>query len=104
MRKLLLVMLLTWAASGMAESTLYEGKRNRAIPPQKYAPELDRSRLQINNQRAALLVRNRFSDRRILGLRLIKSKGPPIYKVKTLSDSGVVKFVFVDAGSGEVFE
>ena len=104
MRKLLLVMLLFWGTSGMAESTLYEGKRNRAIQAQKYAPEGDRSRLQINNQRAALLVRNRFSDRRILGLRLIKSKGPPIYKVKTLSDSGVVKYVFVDAGNGEVFE
>ena len=104
MRILLLVMLLTWGVNSLAEPTLFEGKRSRVIPPQKFAPELDRGRVQIDNQRAALLVRNRFSERRILGLRLIQSKGPAIYKVKTLSDSGVVKFVFVDAGSGEVYE
>jgi uncharacterized membrane protein YkoI len=35
---------------------------------------------------------------------LIDSKGPVVYRVKTLSPKGVVKTVFVDGNSGNVFD
>ncbi len=64
----------------------------------------DKKPLRVSNQRAAELVKRRYSGSRVLGVSLIDSKGPPVYRVKTLSDKGVVRSVFVDGTSGEVFE
>ena len=58
----------------------------------------------ISNKRAASLVKERYSSSRILGVSLLDDKGPPVYRVRTLSTNGVVKSVFVDGNSGEVFE
>jgi uncharacterized membrane protein YkoI len=58
----------------------------------------------ISNKRAASLVKERYSASRILGVSLLDDKGPPVYRVRTLSANGVVKSVFVDGNSGEVFE
>lgn len=58
----------------------------------------------ISNKRAASLVKERYSSSRILGVSLLDDKGPPVYRVRTLSSKGVVKSVFVDGNSGEVFE
>ena len=64
----------------------------------------DRQRLRVSNKRAAELVKKRYASSRVLGVSLIDGKGPPLYRVKTLSENGVVRSVFVDGSSGEVFE
>ena len=58
----------------------------------------------ISNQHAAGNVRQEFPGSKILSVKKMGSSGPPVYKIKTLSGSGVVKFVYVDGTSGEVFE
>jgi hypothetical protein len=59
----------------------------------------------VGNQQAVERVKHAFSDYKILSLRLMESaKGPPVYRVKTLSPEGVVKYVYVDGISGDVFE
>lgn len=58
----------------------------------------------ISNKEAAARVRQSYRDHKILSVNLIESKGPPVYRVKTLSEDGVVKYVFVDGTSGDVFE
>ena len=49
-------------------------------------------------------MRRQYANHRILNIVLIESKGPPVYKVKTLSGDGVVKHVYVDAVGGDVFD
>lgn len=58
----------------------------------------------VTSQQAASRVKRTYGDHKILSIRLIDAKGPPVYRVKTLSDAGVVKYVFVDGISGDVFE
>lgn len=59
----------------------------------------------VGNEQAAARVKRAYANSKILSLRLMQSdKGPPIYKVKTLSPKGVVKYVYVDAINGDVFE
>ena len=58
----------------------------------------------IDARAAASRVRKAHQDHRVLAINLIDRKGPPIYRVKTLSDKGVVQFVYVDGNNGEVFE
>ncbi len=58
----------------------------------------------ISSQRAASLVKNRYTDSRILGVTAIAEEGLTVYRVRTLSGEGIVKSVFVDGRSGEVFE
>ncbi len=71
---------------------------HRPPPGQKsFAPRL-------GSKDAASAVKRNYRNRKILSVNLIESKGPPVYRVKTLSDKGVVKYVYVDGQSGEVFE
>ena len=58
----------------------------------------------IDNQSAARRVKKRFQDRRILGIKMIERNNRRLYRVKTLSEDGVVKFVNVDAESGALTE
>ncbi len=58
----------------------------------------------IDTRQAAALVKNRYREGKILSVNLIQSKGPPVYRVKILAPGGVVKYVFVDGRSGDVFE
>ena len=58
----------------------------------------------IDNQSAARRVKERFQDRRILGIKLIQRRNKTLYRVKTLSEDGVVTFVNVDAESGALTE
>ncbi len=60
--------------------------------------------VKIGNRQAASLVKKRYHSSKVLSINLIQSKGPPVYRVKTLSSNGVVKYVFVDGISGNVFE
>ena len=72
------------------------------LAPERLAPESKRAG--ISNKRAAALVKQRYSASRILGVSLLDDNGPPIYRVRTLSPQGVVRSVFVDGNTGEVFE
>jgi uncharacterized membrane protein YkoI len=58
----------------------------------------------VSNKEATASVKQRYSGSKILSINIIKSKGPPVYRVKTLSPDGVVKYVFVDGTTGDVFE
>lgn len=70
-------------------------------PTSRLAP--DRG-TRISNARAASLVKQRHNTTKILGVSLLERGGSPVYKVKTLSPKGVVKSVFVDGRTGEVFD
>ncbi len=74
---------------------LAAGNANQLLPGQK---------ARITNKRAASLVKQHYRSSKILSINLIRSKGPPVYRVKTLSSSGVVRYVYVDGITGDVFE
>ncbi len=57
----------------------------------------------IDAKQAAATVKQKLGGK-VLSVKLIESKGPPVYRIKTLSKSGVVKVVFVDGQSGKVFD
>lgn len=57
----------------------------------------------IDAKQAAATVKRKLGGK-VLSVKLIESKGSPVYRVKTLSKSGVVKVVFVDGQSGKVFD
>jgi len=48
------------------------------------------------------LVKAEYAARRVLGLRIVSGRQGPAYRVKTLSEQGVVKFVYVDAQTGDL--
>ena len=74
----------------------------KAEPAKPFVQKQQRSG--FTNRQVAAMVKRRYTDSRILSIELKERKGTRIYKVKTLSDSGVMKYVFVDAGSGDIFE
>ncbi len=78
-------------------------KRGMLDAPSKLVEDRDAS-AKISSRRAASLVKQRYSDARVLGVQLLDKGGSPVYRVKTLSEDGVVKSVFVDGNSGAVFE
>lgn len=67
---------------------------------------LDNSRPpKVGSSQAVEQVKRAYSDSKILSMQLMESgKGPPVYRVKTLTSEGVVKYIYVDAMSGDVFE
>ncbi len=71
---------------------------------QNMVPDRRQTLPRIDSRQAAARVKQIFSDRKILGVKLIETRGPPVYRVQTLSEEGVVKYVFVDGTSGNVFE
>lgn len=74
-------------------------------PGQKSLLGADNRRPRVGDEQAAAQVRRAFSNYKILSLRLLSNgKGPPFYRAKMLSPNGVVKYVYVDAISGQVFE
>ena len=56
----------------------------------------------IDHIAAARLVKAEYAARRVLGLRIVSGRQGPAYRVKTLSEQGVVKFVYVDAQTGDL--
>tara|TARA_B110000467_G_C18205178_1_gene414127 strand:- start:353 stop:691 length:339 start_codon:yes stop_codon:yes gene_type:complete len=104
-----IVLLFTVGPIGMSDSLAgqHEEKGGRrpapvyGLVPNQLVPG---NRSGISNKRAASLVKERYSASRILGVSLLDDHGPPVYRVRTLSSNGVVKSVFVDGNSGEVFE
>ncbi|RPG26073.1 MAG: hypothetical protein CBC10_005415 [Gammaproteobacteria bacterium TMED50] len=75
-------------------------KRADKRKPDRILPRAPR----IDARAAASRVRKSYQDHRVLAINLIDGQGPPVYRVKTLSDKGVVRFVYVDGINGEVFE
>jgi len=67
-------------------------------------PRLPPRSQRLDSRGAAAQVKQQFQSYKILSVSLIDSKGPVVYRVKTLSPDGVVKTVFVDGNSGDVFE
>jgi len=104
-----IVLLFTAGPMGASDSVAgpHEKKDGRraapvyGLAPNQLAPS---NRSGISNKRAASLVKERYAASRILGVSLLDDQGPPVYRVRTLSTKGVVKSVFVDGNSGEVFE
>lgn len=94
-----------WVSDSLAGPHEKKDSRRTApvygLAPNQLAPG---NRSGISNKRAASLVKERYSASRILGVSLLDDQGPPVYRVRTLSNDGVVKSVFVDGKSGEVFE
>ena len=66
----------------------------------------------LDSEAAVALVRAEYADRRILGVSLLDGRrwrggfrgSADIYRVRTLSKQGVVRSVFVNSATGEVFE
>ena len=98
--------LLTWgsgldAAPKPGERPRNSGKPISSVPTLKsYSSGVRARGPAIDNQSAARRVKERFQDRRILGIKLIQRRNKTLYQVKTLSAEGVVAFVNVDAESG----
>jgi uncharacterized membrane protein YkoI len=61
-------------------------------------------KVRVSNQQAANKVKRRYPGSKILSVKMIQNGGPPVYRIKTLSGDGVVKHVFVDGISGDLFE
>ena len=61
-------------------------------------------KVRISNRQAAERIKRNYPASKILSVKLIESGGPPVYRIKTLSDDGVVKLVFVDGLNGKIFE
>ncbi len=73
-------------------------------PPQPQGILPNQRGPRIGDKQAAANVRAAYSNHKILSVQLIETRGPTVYRVKTLSEAGVVKYVFVDGTSGDVFE
>lgn len=103
MRWLSLIILLSVSPFSAGDSILQKVLGGKQVEPQsqKFLPK---QRSSVSRKEVAELVKRRYGNSRILSIVLIDSKGPLTYRVKTLSDSGVVKYVYVDAVAGEVFE
>ena len=57
----------------------------------------------IGNQQAVSKAKKTYPGNEILSVKLLDSKGPPVYRIKMIKQ-GVVKLVYVDGINGEVFE
>ena len=84
--------------SAIAENRLFA---QRAPVPQQFLPQRKKGK---GNEQAVASVKSKFPGRRILSINKDEKRGPGTYRVKTLSKSGVVKYVYVDAGTGDVVE
>ena len=61
-------------------------------------------KVRVSNQQAASKIKRSYPNSKILSLKLIESNGPPVYRIKILSDQGEVKVIFVDGINSEIFE
>ena len=107
MRLIVMVMLFILSLQAMAEShNVLHGlpvvEDRKSSPLDKFVAS---SRTPVIKQnKVASLVRKQHGNSRILNIVLTERAGLPVYKVKTLSNDGVLKHVYVDGRSGEVFD
>lgn len=102
---LFLILSVLFLLGGTAAAAEYD---RRKVPPGIQADPANRlapaSRVRITDSRAAALVKQRHKKAKVLGVSLLERGGSPVYKVRTLSSKGVVRSVFVDGRTGEVFD
>lgn len=79
----------------------YRSAEFQADAQKGFLPSKSRSR--AGGKEAASLAKQSFPQSKILSVKPMQSNGNQ-YRVKLLSNGGVVKYVFVDASSGEVFD
>ena len=72
----------------------------KGAPQNNMLPGNPRSR--VGNQQAASRAKQRFPDSKILSVK--HDPGKSRYRIKLLTNGGIVKYVYVDAKDGEVFE
>ncbi|MFT5561057.1 MAG: hypothetical protein ACJAYE_002352 [Candidatus Azotimanducaceae bacterium] len=72
-------------------------------PPPQHSILPRRSESRAGSKKAASRAKQSFPQSKILSVQPMQSNGNQ-YRVKLLSSGGVVKYVFVDANSGEVFD
>ena len=70
------------------------------LPESKFLPSKPRPR--AGEKKAASYAKSAFPDAKILSVNYMQRDGS--YRVKLLSQGGVVKYIYVDPDRGEVFE
>ena len=102
---LLMITLLLLMVPGLSLAA-ENGKRKpgRELAPQPRASLAVEPAAAISSSRAAALVRQHYKGARVLGVTRLDEGGAPLYKIRTLSKEGVVRSVFVDSKTGEVFQ
>jgi len=93
-----------FSQSAFSPSGSSQGLSSQFLMAQAKSSLLPSQSAKVSNKQATASVKQRYSGSKILSINLIKSNGPPVYRVKTLSSDGVVKYVFVDGTTGDVFE
>lgn len=114
MRFFLMVLVMVLVSSGVMSTAV--AQPSFRVPGQSHAPAAAsgksssppnmrsiRSSPSMGSQQVAALVKRECNGCRILSVRMAPGQGPQVYKVKTLSSQGVIKYVFVDGDSGSVF-
>ena len=109
MRALITVLILLGAMA--SQPAVADSRFGLRMAQQDFAPRApkhmlpQRSGPRVDTQEAAARVKQAFRNYKILSLHLIDSaSGPPVYRAKTLSPDGVIKYVYIDGQSGDVFE
>lgn len=109
MRALIMVLILLGATASLP--AMADRRLSLQVAQQDFAPRAPRHMLpqrsgpRVDTQEAASRVKQAFRNYKILSLHLIDSaSGPPVYRAKTLSPDGVIKYVYIDGKSGDVFE
>ena len=102
MRNLRLALLFLMGLSGIHQASAAPGFLvAESVGPKQFLPN---NNARGGHQKAINQVKHKFPKSRILSVNLLERRGDSAYRVKTLSESGVIKYVFVDATTGEIFE
>jgi uncharacterized membrane protein YkoI len=101
-RAALLVLLLLWSLNAASQPG-DERKKARKEGDRSQKQLVSEQRKGITRGQAASKVKQRYKSSRIMGISRTDG-ATPLYRVRILSREGVVKSVFVDGRTGEVFE
>jgi len=101
---LLMITLLLMAPGLSLAAENGKPKSGRELAPQPRASLAVEPAAAVSSSRAAALVRQHYKGARVLGVTRLDEGGAPLYKIRTLSKEGVVRSVFVDSKTGEVFQ
>lgn len=71
--------------------------------PSHFVPQQQRKRGQ-DNREAISNVKRKFPGSKVLSVDPAERQGRSVHRVKTLSEDGVVKYIYVDDATGDVIE
>jgi uncharacterized membrane protein YkoI len=97
--RILVFVLMCIGISGIATADIL--RVADGTPPVKNL--LQDQKVRVSNRQAAARVKRSYPGSKIISIKLIHSGGPPVYRVRLLTD-GVVNHVFVDGINGDLFE